>query len=85
MHQPNTSDVPTTYYVVCPVVPGSETKIKVNNSIFWDISPCSPLKINRRFERTRRLHLQDRRISRARNQSENRWQALFADLARLIL
>jgi hypothetical protein len=36
--------------------------------IFWDITPWSPLKFNRRFGRTYRLHLQGRRISRARNQ-----------------
>jgi hypothetical protein len=36
----------------------------MNTSVFWDITPCSPLKINRRFVRTRRLHLQRRRISR---------------------
>jgi hypothetical protein len=34
----------------------------------------SPLKVNRRFEGTYRLHHQGRRICRARNQSE-RWQA----------
>jgi hypothetical protein len=26
--------------------------------IFWDITPCSPLKINRRFGGTYRFHLQ---------------------------
>jgi hypothetical protein len=41
----------------------------------WDITPCSPLKVKRRFGRTYRLHLQVRRISRARNQRESRWQA----------
>jgi hypothetical protein len=34
--------------------------------IFWDITPCSPLKINRRFGGIYRLNLQGRRISRAR-------------------
>jgi hypothetical protein len=29
---------------------------------FWDITPCSPLKVNRRFGGTHRLHLQYRRI-----------------------
>jgi hypothetical protein len=28
---------------------------KIMSSIFWDITPCSPLKVNRRFERTCRL------------------------------
>jgi hypothetical protein len=34
--------------------------------IFWDITPCIMLKVNRRFVGTYRLHLQGRRISRAR-------------------
>jgi hypothetical protein len=29
----------------------------VKSSIFWDITPCSPLKINRRFGGTCHLHL----------------------------
>jgi hypothetical protein len=33
-----------------------------------DITPCSPLKINRSFGGTFRLHLLGRRISQARNQ-----------------
>jgi hypothetical protein len=45
------------------------------STVFWDITLCSPLKVNRRFGGTHRLHLQGRRISRARNQHENRWQA----------
>jgi hypothetical protein len=47
----------------------------VKSCIFWDITPCNPLKVNRRFGGTCRLHLQGRRISQARNQSESRWQA----------
>jgi hypothetical protein len=35
---------------------------------FWDITPGSPLKVNRRFGGTYRLHLQGRRISRSRKQ-----------------
>jgi hypothetical protein len=41
----------------------------------WGITLCSPLKVNRRFGGTYRLHLQGRRISRARNQRKIRWQA----------
>jgi hypothetical protein len=37
-------------------------------SIFCDITPCSPLKVNLRFGGACRLHLQGRRISQARNQ-----------------
>jgi hypothetical protein len=42
----------------------------MKSTIFWDITPCSPLKVNRRFGGTYRLHLQGRRISRAGNQRE---------------
>jgi hypothetical protein len=39
-------------------------------STFWDIILCSPLKVNRRFGGTCRLHLQGRRISQERNEYE---------------
>jgi hypothetical protein len=42
----------------------------VKSIILWDITPCSPLEVSRRFGGTYRLYLQGRRISRARNQSE---------------
>jgi hypothetical protein len=53
--------------------------------VFGNITSCSPLKVNRRFGGTCRLHLQDRRIIRARNQSESRWHAELWFLARIIL
>jgi hypothetical protein len=49
----------------------SLTTLVTKSSVFWDITPCSPLKINRRFGRTCHLHLQGRRISQARNQHES--------------
>jgi hypothetical protein len=39
-------------------------------SIFWDIMPCSPLEVNRRFGGTCHVHFQGRRISHARNHHE---------------
>jgi hypothetical protein len=39
-------------------------------AFFWDVTQYSQLKVNRRFGGTWRLHLQGRRISQARNQSE---------------
>jgi hypothetical protein len=51
-----------------------EHTLKLKNTIFWDITPCSPLKVNRRFGGTYRLNLQGRKISRARNQRESGWQ-----------
>jgi hypothetical protein len=46
----------------------------MKSNIFWDITPCSPLNVNRRFGGTYHLHLPGRRINRARNQCESRWQ-----------
>jgi hypothetical protein len=47
--------------------------------IFWDITPCSPLKFNRRLGGKRRLQHQGR-ISRAINQRESRPQAEQAEI-----
>jgi hypothetical protein len=47
----------------------------LKSSVFWDTTPCSPLKLNRRFGGICCLHLQGRRISPARNQHESTWQA----------
>jgi hypothetical protein len=33
----------------------------MKSSIFWDITPCIPLKVSGRFSRTCRLHLQGRK------------------------
>jgi hypothetical protein len=43
------------------------TAVVMNTSIFCIIMSFSRLKVNRRFGRTCRLHLQGRRISQARN------------------
>jgi hypothetical protein len=40
------------------------------SSILWDIIPCIPLKVSRRFGGTYRLHLQSRRIREVRNRYE---------------
>jgi hypothetical protein len=40
----------------------------LKSSSLWDITPCSSLKVNRRFEGTCHLHLQGRRISQVKNQ-----------------
>jgi hypothetical protein len=47
------------------------TAVVTNSTIFWHITPCSPLSVNRRFGGKYRLHLQSRKISQARNQSES--------------
>jgi hypothetical protein len=44
--------------------------VVMKSTIFWDITPCTPMKVNRRFGGKCCIHVQDRRISRARNQRE---------------
>jgi hypothetical protein len=34
------------------------TAVVMKSSVFWDITPCSPLKVNRCFGGTYRIHLQ---------------------------
>jgi hypothetical protein len=52
-------------YVLFEVI----TAVVMKSSVFCDIMPCTPLKVNRRCEGTC-LHLEGRRISQARNQYE---------------
>jgi hypothetical protein len=44
------------------------TSIDIKSAILWNMTPCSQLKVNRRFGGTYRLYLQGQIISRARNQ-----------------
>jgi hypothetical protein len=46
------------------------TAVVMKSSTFWDIIPCSPLKIYRHFVVIYYLHFQCRRTSHARNQDE---------------
>jgi hypothetical protein len=39
------------------------TAVIMKNTSFWDTTPCSPLKVSRRFGRKYPLHLQGRSIS----------------------
>jgi hypothetical protein len=40
----------------------------MKSSVFWDMTPCSPVKVNQRFGIS--AHLQGRSVSQARNQHE---------------
>jgi hypothetical protein len=44
------------------------TAAVMKSSVFWNITPCSQLKVNRGFGETCHLNLQGRRMSRARNE-----------------
>jgi hypothetical protein len=50
------------------------TAVAIKSTIYWDITPCSPLKVNRRFGESFRPHLQVRRTNQARNQCESKWR-----------
>jgi hypothetical protein len=58
-------------YAVCQIYCSSIRKIpllfkKLNtSSIYWDITPCSPRRVNRRFGGTCHLNLHGRRISKS--------------------
>jgi hypothetical protein len=54
------------------------TGVVMVSTIFWDITPYGPLKVNRRFWGIYCLHLQDRNISRARNQRNSSWPRVLA-------
>jgi hypothetical protein len=44
------------------------TPVVMNSSVFWHITPCSLLKINKRFGGSCRLHHQSRKKSHSTNQ-----------------
>jgi hypothetical protein len=44
--------------------------VVMNSYLLWNITPYGPFEVNWRFGGTCRLHLQGRKISRARNQHE---------------
>jgi hypothetical protein len=46
------------------------TFVILKNSIFWDVTPCSMLKVNRRFGGICSFHFHGRRIHQARNKHE---------------
>jgi hypothetical protein len=53
------------------------TAVVMKNSIFWNITPCRLLKVNRCFGVTFRLHLQGRRTSQIRNQHKAESKQIF--------
>jgi hypothetical protein len=46
-------------FVRCEVL----VAVTMKSSIFWDITPCSPVRVNRRVGGKCRLHLRDRKVS----------------------
>jgi hypothetical protein len=58
------------------------TAVVMKNSIFWDTTPCSPLKVNRHFGGTCGLHVLGRRINHARkmNKAGSKQKLIFNGL-----
>jgi hypothetical protein len=58
--------------MICAIVVGFGvlTAVIMKSSIFWDITSCSPLKVNARFGGTFRVCLQGQRFNQARNQHD---------------
>jgi hypothetical protein len=52
---------------LCNKIVGFEvlTPVVMKSCTFWDITPCSPLKVDLHFGGTCHLHLQGRKINRA--------------------
>jgi hypothetical protein len=55
---PNTEDNFTAFVEIEVLI-----AVAKKRSVFWDITPCTPLKINRRFGEIFRLHFQVRRTN----------------------
>jgi hypothetical protein len=55
-----------TFLLVC----FRQISLTSKSSIFWDLTPCSPLNVNRHFGGICRLHLKGRRMSQERNQRD---------------
>jgi hypothetical protein len=46
------------------------TAVVMKSSVFWDITPCSSVKVNRHIGETYRLHLQELRVIQGRIQHD---------------
>jgi hypothetical protein len=53
-----------------------QTSQNMKSTVFWDITPCGPLKVKQYFGGPCHLNLQGQRICQARNQHESRWFCL---------
>jgi hypothetical protein len=52
------------------------TAVVTKNSLFWDITPCSPLKLKQYFGEIYHIHLQGRRIISEKNKREIMWNVM---------
>jgi hypothetical protein len=53
------------------------TAVVMKSTIFWDITPCSPLSVNRVSEEHITSIFRVEKLSSARNQRASRWQELL--------
>jgi hypothetical protein len=57
-----------------------EEKTEMKNIIFWDMTPCSQLNVNRRFGGTYHLHLQGQRNKLSKKQQAGGKQNYGSDM-----
>jgi hypothetical protein len=57
----------------------------MKSSAVWDITPCSTLKVNRRFEGKFRLYVQRLKINQARNQREACGKLCYTQMSYLLI
>jgi hypothetical protein len=56
------------------------TAVVIKSTIFWDITPCSPLSVNLCFGGNVASIFRVEEITSARNQRANRWQVHASDM-----
>jgi hypothetical protein len=73
---------PGELYFLCFRASGFNINV-IKSTIFWDITPCSPLKVNRRFGETSCLHLQGWGASqcRARGSSQCHFKTVHKEVS----
>jgi hypothetical protein len=62
------------------------TKVVMKNCVFWDMTLCSPLRVNQRFRETCHLYLQGWRLRHTRNLYEaGSKRSLFFEMLILVM
>jgi hypothetical protein len=72
----------TDYPCKCSSLGFSSNSLQKNNTVFWGISACTPLKVNIRFGGEWDLHLQGRKMIKARNERNNQecWNSTWTQV-----
>jgi hypothetical protein len=68
------------YYWLYNVLEDINITDHLKSSVFWDVAPCSPMKVNWCLKGTYCLHLQGRRVSQSMKQAVGIARLLFSGL-----